>query len=200
MKRELLNTGRRFVKFALMTAIVVFVASCNKEEAEVTLNDAELKSSAALAPGTESIAAIAIGAEFTELVSALVYVDETLETGLVDLFLNGTDQFTVFAPTNDAFFALYDFLGDEVNGITDLPASLVKDVLFYHVVEGRRAANSVVPPVRTRNITTLLGATFSVDNKGVITDKFGQKIKIVAANISASNGVIHVIDGVLLPL
>jgi uncharacterized surface protein with fasciclin (FAS1) repeats len=199
MKNEILNTGRRFVKFALMAAIVVFAASCNKEE-DVTELELKRGQAAAPAPGTESIAAIAIGAEFTELVSALVYVDGELETGLVNLFLNGTDQYTVFAPTNDAFQALYDFLGDDVSEITDLPAELVLDVLLYHVVEGRRAANSVVPPVRTRTMTTLLGETFSVDNKGVITDKFGQKINIVAPNISASNGIIHVIDGVLLPL
>jgi len=150
------------------------------------------------APGAESIAEIAIGAGFSELVGALVYVDEELDAGLVDLFLNGTDQYTVFAPTNDAFAALYGALG--INGITDLPAELVLDVLLYHVTEGRRAANSVVPPVRPRVITTLLGATFTVNRNAVITDIAGQKANIVAANISASNGIIHVIDTVILPL
>ncbi len=150
------------------------------------------------APGDQSIAEIAIEAGFTELVGALVYVDEELDAGLVDLFLNGTDQYTVFAPTNEAFFALYGALG--VDEITDLPAELVLDVLLYHVTEGRRAANSVVPPVRDRKITTLLGATFTVDRNAVITDIAGQEVNIVAANISASNGIIHVIDTVLLPL
>lgn len=199
MKNENVNTGRRLVKFALMIAIVVFAASCSKDEDVAEL---ELKRGEAAAPakGTESIATIAGAAGFSELVSALQYVDEEFETGLVELFLNGTDQYTVFAPTNEAFQGLYDFLGDEVNGIRDLPASLVKDVLFYHVVEGRRAANSVVPPTRTRTITTLLGETFSVNNKGVITDKFGQNISIETPNVSASNGIIHIINGVLLPL
>jgi len=150
------------------------------------------------APGTESIAEIAIGAGFDELVGALVYVDEELDAGLVDLFLNGTDQYTVFAPTNEAFEGLYAFLG--IDEISDLPPELVLDVLLYHVTEGRRAANSVVPPVRDRTITTLLGATFTVDREGVITDIYGQEAEIVAANISASNGIIHVIDTVLLPL
>jgi len=150
------------------------------------------------APGTESIAEIAIEAGFGELVGALVYVDEELDAGLVDLFLNGTDQFTVFAPTDEAFQGLYGAL--DIDGISDLPAELVLDVLLYHVVEGRRAANSVVPPVRPRTITTLLGATFSVDRNGVITDIAGQEAGIVAPNISASNGIIHVIDTVILPL
>jgi uncharacterized surface protein with fasciclin (FAS1) repeats len=127
-----------------------------------------------------------------------VYVDTELDAGLVDLFLNGTDQYTVFAPTNEAFENLYKELG--IGGITDLPAELVLDVLLYHVTEGRRAANSVVPPVRPRAITTLLGATFTVDSDGGITDIAGQEVNIVAANISASNGIIHVIDTVLLPL
>ncbi len=150
------------------------------------------------APGTESIAEIAIEAGFGELVGALVYVDEELGAGLVDLFLSGTDQFTVFAPTDEAFQGLYGAL--EIDRISDLPAELVLDVLLYHVVEGRRAANSVVPPVRPRTITTLLGATFSVDRNGVITDIAGQEAGIVAPNISASNGIIHVIDTVILPL
>jgi len=148
--------------------------------------------------GDLSIAEIAIAAGFDELVGALVYVDEELGAGLVDLFLEGTDQYTVFAPTNDAFEALYEAL--EIDGITDLPAELVLDVLLYHVTEGRRAANSVVPPVRVRVITTLLGATFTVDSDAVITDIYGQEANIVTANISASNGIIHVIDTVILPL
>jgi uncharacterized surface protein with fasciclin (FAS1) repeats len=150
------------------------------------------------APGTDSIAQIAIDAGFTELVGALVYVDTELGTGLVDLFLNGTDQYTVSAPTNEAFENLYTTLG--IDGISDLPAELVLDVLLYHVTEGRRAANSVVPPVRDRVITTLLGATFTVDRNAVITDIAGQQANIVVANISASNGIIHVIDTVILPL
>ena len=150
------------------------------------------------APGSESIAEIAIAANFDDLVDALVYVDEELGAGLVDLFLNGTKQFTVFAPTNEAFEGLYEEL--EIDGITDLPAELVLDVLLYHVAEGRRAANSVVPPVRTRSVNTLLDESFSVNRNAVITDIAGQEVNIEAANISASNGIIHVIDTVLLPL
>jgi hypothetical protein len=96
------------------------------------------------APGPDSIAEIAIDAGFTELVGALVYVDEELDTNLVELFSTRSGQYTVFAPTNEAFEDLYDFLG--ITEISDLPPELVLDVLLYHVTEGRRAANSVVPP------------------------------------------------------
>ena len=140
-------------------------------------------SKAAPEKGSDSIATIAVNGGFSELVGALVYVDTELGTDLVGLFSEGTDQYTVFAPTNAAFQGLYSDLG--ISGIEDLDAELVLDVLLYHVTEGRRAANSVVPKSGERTITSLLGAQFTVDS---------------GPNISASNGIIHVIDDVILPL
>lgn len=179
----------------------VFAVSCNKADdfpqEVVTLEDDALKAGKALPPGDLSIAEIAITAGFDSLVVALQYVDAEEETALVDLFLNGTDQYTVFAPTNAAFKAL---VGS--GQISDLPSDVVLKVLLYHVTEGRRAANSVVPKTdNMREITTLLGQTFSVDSKAQIcTNKRNMpRVKIGPANISASNGVIHVIDQVLLP-
>lgn len=208
--KKMLNL--RSLSFIAILSVAVLAASCNKEddgyipEEVVASQDLELKKGkpdnvgpkGAPAPGDVSIAEIAIGANFTELVGALSYVDAKLDAGLIDLFLNGTDQYTVFAPNNEAFKGLYGALG--IDGITDLSAELVLDVLLYHVAEGRRAANSVVPPVRDRTISTLLGSSFTVNSDGVITDIAGQTVNIVAADISASNGIIHVIDTVLLPL
>ncbi|HWR94299.1 MAG TPA: fasciclin domain-containing protein [Flavobacterium sp.] len=154
-------------------------------------------SNAAPAPGNTPIAGIAVAAGFNELVSALVYVDKELNAGLVNLFANGKDQYTVFAPTDEAFKNLYKALG--VDKISDLPATLVLDVLKYHVLEGRRAANSVVPNTGTKEITTLLGAKFYVNTNGMI-QAVGNNANIKAANISASNGIIHVVDAVLLPI
>jgi len=214
MKKQNLKKMLNLRSFALIAifAVAVFATSCNKAddgyipEELATSQDLMLKKGkpdnvepkGAPAPGDVSIAEIAIGAGFTELVGALSYVDAELDAGLVELFLNGTDQYTVFAPNNEAFEGLYGTL--EIDGITDLPAELVLDVLLYHVAEGRRAANSVVPPVRDRTISTLLGSSFTVNSGGVITDIAGQTVNIVAADISASNGIIHVIDTVLLPL
>lgn len=149
--------------------------------------------------GDESIAAIAIAnGNFNELVDALLYVDEELNAGLVDLFLNGKDQYTVFAPLDSAFSNLYSAL--EINSIRDLPADLVLNVLLYHVTDGRRASNSVLPRNGSKTIETLLGETFSVDTTGMITGgNSSANIVLEAANISASNGIIHVIDSVLLP-
>ncbi|GEM_PF-145629 len=206
-KNKTMNPGRKLAFKALLLSALAFIAvSCEKDDMQLNGETANVESSfdvtennsQAPAPGTQSIAEIAIGEGFDELVGALAYVDENLNAGLVDLFLNGTDQFTVFAPTNEAFEGLYAAL--EVNEISELPAELVLDVLFYHVAEGRRAANSVVPPRRPRTISTLLGESFSVTSGAEIIDIAGQTVNITAADISASNGIIHVIDAVLLPL
>jgi uncharacterized surface protein with fasciclin (FAS1) repeats len=210
MKNSNVSKMMNFKSFTLVAIVVlaVFTVSCNKENDPFTADEAmfnenaEMKSARTPAKGTQSIAGIAISAGFTELVSALSYVDASLETTLVDMFLNGKDQYTVFAPTNDAFFALYAALNTPsapVTQISDLPAELVLDVLLYHVAEGRRAANSVVPPVGSRTITTLLDKTFSVDTDGVIT-AIGNTATITGPNQSASNGIIHIIDTVLLPI
>lgn len=199
MKNFRLNS-RIFVLSAIF-GLSIFAISCSKQEDVAPANtvaQSELKNgNGAPAPGTESIAAIAAAAGFSELVNALIYVDTTLNAGLVDLFTNGTDQYTVFAPTNDAFFALYDALN--VDGITDLPAPLVLDVLLYHVTEGRRASNSVVPKKGMRTIETLLGETFTVNPQAMIT-AIGNTANIVTPDISASNGIIHIIDAVILPI
>jgi len=193
-------------KALFLLAFISFgFSSCSTDESmsndngapKLSRNEVVASFNRAPAPGNSSIAQIAVGAGFNELVSALVYVDSELNTGLVNLFANGRDQYTVFAPTDQAFQNLYAALN--VDSITDLPAPLVKDVLLYHVVEGRRAANSVVPKKGTKAITTLLGSQFTVTPSGGI-NAIGNNATITTANISASNGIIHVVDTVLLPI
>lgn len=194
--KKLQLKSKAFLLFSFFVIATIFT-SCSKENVASEQDSTNSMKNGAPAPGTESIAQIAIGAGFSELVSALSYVDGQLNTGLVNLFLNGTDQYTVFAPTNAAFQNLYTALG--VSQISDLPAPLVRDVLLYHVVEGRRAANSVVPRTGNKTLSTLLGAGFTVNTQGQIT-AIGNTANITTANISASNGIIHVIDAVILPI
>ena len=212
-----------FYKVALFSFLTLLAFSCQTENLESPADN----SSAALfqvleantdgnskaqgsrkgAPqkGDDPIAAIAIAnVDFNELVDALLYVDEELDAGLVNLFLNGKDQFTVFAPTDEAFMNLYATLDPDgsagIDSVRDLPADLVLNVLLYHVAEGRRASNSVVPKVNSKNIETLLGQSFLVNTSGMIMGAGNEDpASIVMANISASNGIIHVIDAVLLP-
>ena len=198
------------IQIAILFILSLFLVSCSTEEAEMqedlsvynllenTSASSKAKmNNAAPAPGEDPIALIAINGRFTQLVDALLYVDEELNAGLVDLFLNGKSQYTVFAPTDAAFYSLYEAL--EVTSIREVDPALVLNVLSYHVVEGRRAANSVVPPRQPRAIETLLGVNFRVDKNANIW-AVGNTANFVATNVSASNGIIHVIDTVLLPV
>lgn len=109
--------------------------------------------------------------------------------------LSGTGPFTVFAPTNDAFAALLAELGvskDEL--LADVP--LLTRVLTYHVVSGRVLKAEV--PVGAA-IASVEGGTFTVDASLAITDQRGRSAGIVATDVLASNGVIHVLDRVILP-
>jgi len=170
------------------------------------------KSGNALPPGEQTIAEIAEDAGFTLLLGAVGYIAETNPESMLIAGLLDRSQLTVFAPTDDAFLNLVtaveslldpDILADEgpFAAIDDLlGAGTIEAVVSYHVTEGRRAANSVVPRRRERVIETLLeGSTFSVSTSGMIT-AVGNTATIVQPNISASNGIIHVIDAVILPV
>lgn len=109
--------------------------------------------------------------------------------------LSGTGPFTVFAPTNAAFADLLSELGvtkDQL--LSDVP--LLTRVLTYHVLSGRVLKADV--PVGSA-IATVEGGTFTVDGGLAITDQRGRRAGIVATDVLASNGVIHVIDKVILP-
>ncbi len=170
------------------------------------------------APGDQSIAEIVIDAasaepaEFSLLLDAILYIAETNPDSALIAGLFDDDQYTVFAPTDQAFLALVGAVAGLLDpeilaedgpfaAIDDLlGAGTIEAVVSYHVTTGRRASNSVVPPRRDRTITTLLpGANFIVDSSGVISAT-GSTAAIGPANISASNGIIHVVDTVLLPI
>ncbi|WP_163324970.1 fasciclin domain-containing protein [Draconibacterium mangrovi] len=132
-----------------------------------------------------SVVDIAIANEnFSTLVSAVVKV------GLVDA-LSAEGPFTVFAPTNAAFDALFAEL--EISGIDDLTAEQLTPILMYHVVSGNvlstALTNGEVPTLKD-------GSNITVDlSSGVMINQS----KVVAADVQGANGVVHVIDKVLIP-
>ncbi len=132
--------------------------------------------------------AIASAPEFSILVEAVV------AAGLGDA-LSAAGPYTVFAPTNAAFAAALDELGTTKEALFANTA-LLSAVLTYHVVPGRVFKAQV--PVNTP-ITSLQGATFTVGSDLAITDQLGRKANILATDVLTSNGVIHVIDKVILP-
>jgi transforming growth factor-beta-induced protein len=123
-------------------------------------------------------------ASFSILVQALVKAD--LVTAL-----SGTGPFTVFAPTNDAFNALFTTLG--VSGIADLTKEQLSPILLYHVVAG----NVLSTELSNGNVPTLNGGTIAIDvTSGV---KVNGNTSVILADVQGTNGVVHAIDKVLLP-
>jgi len=126
---------------------------------------------------------------FSTLVQALTKAD------LVDV-LNGAGNFTVFAPTNAAFNALFTQLG--VSGIADLSAETLTPILLYHVLGTEKKASMITAGY----YTTLSPAQSNFASMeislsgGVYIDK---DAKVTTADVDVKNGVIHVIDKVLLP-
>jgi uncharacterized surface protein with fasciclin (FAS1) repeats len=146
-----------------------------------------------LFPPTQNLVELALGNEnLSILVAAVVAAD------LVDALATG-NNLTVFAPTNDAFIALLaDF---EVNSLDELidkiGIDLLRSVLLYHVVEGRVFSSDLM----NGNVESLMGETFRVDVSGPsLIDKGGNVSNIIATDIQATNGTVHVIDRVILPL
>src|SRR5216684_6268683 len=135
--------------------------------------------------------------DHTTLVSAVK------AAGLVDT-LEGPGPFTVFAPTNEAFAKLPAGTVDTLL-MTDNKATLTK-ILTYHVVSGRMDAQDIAKAIKAGNgkaeLTTVSGGKLWAGMQGkdiVITDEKGGMAKVTISNVSQSNGVIHVIDTVLLP-
>jgi len=132
--------------------------------------------------------AVAVNAETGEFSHLIAAVQRA---GLVDT-LNGNRQFTVFAPTDAAFDALFAKLG--VSGVDDIPVATLRAVLLHHVAPGERFSADVLASTRIR----MLDKSFThpaIVNGVPTTDG----ATIVIPDVNASNGVIHVIDEVLLP-
>lgn len=162
----------------------------------LTVASSAFAASPVVAPSKSSgtIVGIAVAnGSFTTLVAAVGCADPAVAAALTS-----GEQLTVFAPTDAAFGKLGLNAG---NVCSALPQSVLTQVLLYHVETGRHFSNSVLPKMagQSKTVDTLLGQTFSVSSTGMITTASRGHAAIVAANIPATNGVIHVIDSVLLP-
>jgi uncharacterized surface protein with fasciclin (FAS1) repeats len=175
-----------FASINTFTALPSFAETKAKDAKPAATTEKKDPKTAPMAPtSSNTIVDVASGNKsFTTLVTAIK------AAGLVET-LSGKGPFTVFAPTDEAFKALpkgtLEMLLKPEN-----KAKLVK-VLTYHVVAGKVMAKDVKPG----NVKTVEGATFAVKT-------MGGKVMVNTANVTqtdipASNGVIHVIDKVILP-
>ena len=169
---NLVNPIRFFLAFSLLVSAFAVQAGGYK--------------SAKAAPEQPSIVGVAAGnAEFSTLVAALKAAD------LVGV-LEGEGPFTVFAPTNAAFEALP--AGTVENLLKPENKQQLVDVLTYHVVPGAVYAADVA---NLSSATTVQGSDVSIKTDMGKVEVGGAEV--VTADIKASNGVIHVIDAVILP-
>ena len=185
---------------AVLAAGALVLAACGSDDDDSSTSS---DTSAAASPTTtaassgttammaeETIVEIAAGNEdFSTLVAAVT------AAGLAET-LSGEGPFTVFAPTNEAFAKIPEAT------LTALLEPANKDtltkILTYHVVAAEVMAADVTPGP----VTTVEGTDFTIEvdgDKVVIVDGMGNRVNVTATDIEASNGVIHVIDGVLIP-
>ena len=185
---------RRFISPLVIAPLVIvgLLAGCGSDDADVVETQApmteaptsEAPTSEAPAPELQDIVTIASGNEdFKTLVAAVG------AAGLVET-LQGDGPFTVFAPTNAAFAALPAGLVDKL--LLPENKDLLVKILTYHVVAGKVMSTDV-----------MAGEVASVEGQNItLTTEGGVKVNganVVTVDIEASNGVIHVIDAVILP-
>ena len=157
-----------------------------------------LISAGSLSAQTNDVVDIAIGSPaHTTLVAAVKAAD------LVGT-LKSKGPFTVFAPTNDAFAKLP--AGTVETLLKPENKAKLAGVLTYHVIAGNLMAADVVAAIKKGNgkaeVATVNGGKLTITlmgDKVMITDANGNSAHVVAADLKGSNGVVHVIDSVLLP-
>ena len=178
---------------ALAAAALTLTACGSSSEPAATPTPSATTSSAAPTseepmPAAKDIVDTAVGAgQFTTLATALT------AAGLVDT-LKGAGPFTVFAPTDDAFAKLPAGTLDTL--LADPKGALTK-ILTYHVVPGKVMAADVVK-MDGAKVKTVNGAELTIKVSGsdvMLMDATGASVKVVKTDVTASNGVIHVIDG-----
>lgn len=142
-----------------------------------------------------SMASMEEGAEFTTLLAAVQAADPSVIEALSD----PEAELTVFAPTDEAFGAALEALGVEAADLLADTETLTS-ILTYHVVAGKLMAEDVVEAAGDMgaDVETLNGATFNVmvTEDGVVIN---ESINVVVTDVEATNGVIHVIDFVMVP-
>lgn len=186
---QVLKTG--FFAIALISSTAVF------SQGQMMKEDTKMVGGAAMYP-TKNIVENAVNSkDHTTLVAAVKAAD------LVDVLMSA-GPFTVFAPTNDAFAKLPK--GTVETLLKPENKATLQTVLKYHVVAGKWNAKDVLKMIKDGNgkamIKTVSGGTLTAWLKGkdvYITDESGNSAKVTIADVNQSNGVIHVVDTVLLP-
>lgn len=175
----------KFLSLAVASLATVFAVSCSAPKEEV-VEETVVEEVAAPVEAPKTVVDIAVGSpDHTTLVAAVT------AAGLVET-LSGAGPFTIFAPTNAAFAALP---AGTVEGLLK-PESKdqLTSILTYHVVSGNVMAADLTDG---QIVTTLNGQELTVSIANGVVKINGATV--TAADLAGSNGVIHVVDGVILP-
>lgn len=179
------------VAFVLVAGGIFWLVSNNDDDAEVSQTESSVQTEM---EDVETSQDIVVLASETEDLSTLVSAVKA--AGLVET-LQGEGPFTVFAPTNSAFEALPEGTLDTL--LQPENKEKLASILTYHVVSGEVMSSDLQDG---QKVTTVQGGTLtvSVSDDGVyLTDATGNKVQVTTADVEASNGVVHIINGVLLP-
>jgi uncharacterized surface protein with fasciclin (FAS1) repeats len=186
-----MNSMTRIITRLLVVSLLAFVAACSDTSDKVIYDGALPTAPAADTPSSDpepepgNIVEVADGAgSFTTLLAA------AQKAGLVDALSDDGASLTVFAPSDEAFAALGV-------SIDDLSAEALKGILEYHVLDGAVSVDEAGALAPT-TVATLNGANIAV-TAGDDEHLYVNFAKVTAYDIEASNGLIHVIDSVLLP-
>ena len=189
-KRIALFSAAAFAALALTAAVVAPVSAQDKMKSEMSGEKTVMVGGAAMFPSKNIIQNAVNSKDHTTLVAAVK------AAGLVET-LEGRGPFTVFAPTNSAFGKLPAGTVDSLVK-PENKAALTK-ILTYHVVPGKLEASSLTDG---KKLKTVEGEELTVkhqDGKVWIVDAKGGTSMVTIANVNQSNGVIHVVDTVLMP-
>lgn len=172
------------LKLTVTSGGLVFVNHAEVTGVDITADNGVVHILDAVVLPFETVVDVAIDNNFTTLTTAVITAE------LLPALTNPLVEFTVFAPTNQAFDNLAADLGTDLNGILALPN--LTDVLLYHVVQGTvlstDLSNGLVP--------TLEGNDILVD---LTTNVMINDAMVTLADVTADNGVVHVLDKVLIP-
>ena len=182
---------------AISAALVMSVAGASAFAQSAKAGASVMVGGAPMVPTKDIIDNAVNSKDHTTLVAAVK------AAGLVET-LKGPGPFTVFAPTNEAFAALPAGTVDTL--LKPENKAMLSDILTYHVVAGKVDAKALTKMISdgkgTASIKTVAGGTLTAKTAGgkvMITDEKGGVATVIIADVYQSNGVIHVVDKVLLP-
>ena len=174
-----------------------FVTSLGFAQNKMMKEDTKMVGGAAMYPSKNIVENAVNSKDHTTLVTAVK------AAGLVEV-LQSEGPFTVFAPTNAAFDKLPE--GTVATLVKPENKEQLQTILKYHVVSGKWNAKAFAKLIKKGDgkamIKTVSGGTLTAWTKGndvYVTDENGNSAKVTIADVNQSNGVIHVVDTVLLP-